>query len=120
MTASSERLVLTELAEPARPPNSYDMIFEIPSTAYPPQQWIDEKHVHKEAGERKLGLVVNRVSEKDEKHPARFRDQINIEETLAKESTTSRDLEQPVEEKLERFKVRTVVAGQVLQEDNIK
>ncbi|TKY62026.1 hypothetical protein E2542_SST11881 [Spatholobus suberectus] len=140
MTSSSERLVLNQLPQPAtRPPNSYDTSFEIPSTAYPQQHSVDESWVvpvppsvvKEDEGERKFAFVeklVNRVLDKCEKLPASFRDQIDLEEMLAKErkkrvesqSTTFRGLQQPVEEKLDRFKVRTVVAEEVVKEDNQK
>lgn len=163
MTSTTENLVVNQFPQPARPPNSYDIGFEIPSTSYPqnpriskpsyvpqreevvghPHQSIDHSYMHvvpptmakEEGGEKKVALVdklVNRILDKYEKLPATIRDQINLEEMLAKErhrevnsqSTTSRGLEQPVEggppEKLERFKIRTVVAEEVVKEDEKK
>lgn len=163
MAAASENLVLVnQLPQPTRPPNSYDMILETPSTAYPqrednivghdPQQSNDQycniHHVvpptlvakEEEEGGRKFALVdklVDKVLDKYEKLPDNFRDQINLEAMLAKErdtqdksqsasTTTSRGLRQPVEveisekEKLGRFKIRTVVAEEVVKEDEKK
>lgn len=122
MTTTSENFVLHQFPQPARPPNSYDRSFQIQSTVYPQQQLlVDQSYVMPEPpsmvkeheGERKLTLVdklVNRVLDKCEK---------NVESQT--QSTTSRGLpQQPVEEKLERFKVRTVFPQDVVKEDDKK
>ncbi|WVZ04724.1 hypothetical protein V8G54_018070 [Vigna mungo] len=109
MTASSEKFVLNQFPQPARPVNSYD------TTIYPPQQQpIDENYgrvvVKDKEGERKVAIVsklVNRVFDELEK----------VEET---QNTTSRGLQQPVQEKLERFKVRYVSTEEVVKDDDKK
>ncbi|KAK7378762.1 hypothetical protein VNO80_04209 [Phaseolus coccineus] len=116
MTASSEKLVLNQLPQPARPPNSYDT----------------RSMVKDEEGQRKFALVsklVNRVFDEYEKLPASFRDQIKVEEMLSEErkreveetqNSTSRGLQQPVQEKLGRFKVRYVSTEEVVKDDDKK
>ncbi|MED6181550.1 hypothetical protein PIB30_020311 [Stylosanthes scabra] len=84
-------------------------------------------------GEKKKGIgkvdkIVNRIVDKYEKHvPATIRDQINLEELMAKEpnrgpnnATTSRAIdEEPSEQhKIQRFKIRTVVAQDTDKEDH--
>lgn len=122
-----------QFPQPTRPLNSYEMSYEVPSTAYPqilenieghPQQSIYHHSdiyvavpptvIRENEREKKIHLVekiVDKVLDKIvDKYP---------------QSTTSRGLEQPVEagekEKLERFKIRTVVAEEVVvEEDNKK
>ncbi|KAH1070791.1 hypothetical protein AAZX31_03G172500 [Glycine max] len=132
ITAASEMLVLNQLPQPETPPN-----IDIPSTDCPPQQSIDENYVHavpvppsiakeEEEGERKMTRVsklVNRVLDKYEKLPASLKDHINLEEMLGMkmkrrvetQNTTSRGPQHPINEKLERFKVRPVFP---YEEDN--
>ncbi|KAJ1418861.1 hypothetical protein SESBI_15460 [Sesbania bispinosa] len=128
--------------QPTRPLNSYDLVdyeTEMPSNVpqredivghqsnvdvVPPTTMAREK----EEGETKFVLVdklVNQVLDKYEK----LKDQLNLEEMVAKEEryregkshTTSRGLQLPAEnDKLERFKIRTVVAGEVVKEDQKK
>lgn len=100
-------------------------------------QSIDESYVHavpvppsiakeEEEGERKMTRVsklVNRVLDKYEKLPASLKDHINLEEMLGMkmkrsvetQNTTSRGPQHPINEKLERFKVRPVFP---YEEDN--
>ncbi|KOM39008.1 hypothetical protein LR48_Vigan03g239000 [Vigna angularis] len=132
MTASSEKFVLNQFPQPARPMNSYDTSLGLSSTIYPPQQQpIYENYgravavppsIKDKEGERKVALVsklVNRVFDEFEK----------VEEILSKErkrhveetqNTTSRGLRQPVQEKLERFKVRYVSTEEVVKDDDKK
>ncbi|KAK7337195.1 hypothetical protein VNO77_17759 [Canavalia gladiata] len=138
MTAANANLVWNQLPQPARPPNSYDMSLETPSTAYP-QNLENSKFSNVDVvpvpptmakeveGERKLGAVgklVDSVKDKYEKLPESFRDQMHMKErnrNVESECSNSRGLKQPVvEEKLERFKVRTVVAEEVVKEDGKK
>ncbi|CAJ1887210.1 unnamed protein product [Sphenostylis stenocarpa] len=135
MTASSEKLVLNQLPQPSRPFNSYDTSIEISSTTYPLQQSIDvvpPSMTKEEEGQQKFALVsklVNRVLNEYEKLPASFRDQINAEEMLRgkrkrhgeeTQNTTSRGLQQPVQQKPERFKVRYVSTEEVVKDDDKK
>lgn len=127
MAASSEKFMLNQLPQPARPVNSYDTIsLGLSSRIYPPQQQpIDENYGHVVAvppsmvkdkeGERKVALVsklVNRVFDELEKV-----EEMLIEET---QNSTSRGLQQPVQEKLERFKVRYVSTEEVVKDDDKK
>ncbi|QCD98028.1 hypothetical protein DEO72_LG6g2743 [Vigna unguiculata] len=120
MTASSEKFLLNQLPQPVRPSNSYDTTLGISSTIYPPQQPIDENYVppsmvKDEEGQRKVALVsklVNRVFDEFQK----------VEQMLSEETqnTTSRGLRQPVQEKLERFKVRYLSTQEVVKDDDNK
>ncbi|KAL1352179.1 hypothetical protein AAHE18_06G148000 [Arachis hypogaea] len=116
--------------------NSY---VNMPSTSYYYESSIDDQSYvneapilpkYKDEGEKKkvgkVDKIVNRMLDKYEKQmPATIRDQINLEELTAKErnkgrNTTSRGLdEEPIEQdKIQRFKIRTVVAQDIDKEDD--
>lgn len=71
----------------------------------------------------RVSKLVNRVLDKYEKLPASLKDHINLEEMLGMkmkrrvetQNTTSRGPQHPINEKLERFKVRPVFP---YEEDN--
>ncbi|MED6147261.1 hypothetical protein PIB30_042448 [Stylosanthes scabra] len=126
-------------------PNSYDNI-NMPSTSYLQREEVvvvagdnpyyydssNEQSIiprYRDEGEQKkvvgkVDKIVNRIVDKYEKHiPASIRDQINLEEFMAKDRNrgpTSRGLdEKPFEQdKIQRFKIRTVVAQDVDKEDH--
>ncbi|CAK8544023.1 unnamed protein product [Lathyrus sativus] len=131
MVSETENVVLNQLPQPKRPLNSDDMIFETSST-------VDQLNNHvvplqptmlKEDDRKKHFVLVdkvgNRVLDKIyEKLPAKLREEINLEGERRDEleNTTSRGVEIGMsdKEKLGRFKVRTVVAQEVVKEDEKK
>ncbi|CAJ2632402.1 unnamed protein product [Trifolium pratense] len=129
MVSTSENLVINQLPQPTRPYTVY------------PQQSVDQFNNHvvpptklkvKEE-ETKFVLIDklgNRVLDKIyEKLPAKLREEIHLEEVLGKEGkrgdksecSTSRDVGKSSDnEKLGRFKIRTVVAEEVVKGDEKK
>jgi hypothetical protein len=139
MISTSESLVVNQLPQPTRPSTVYlqheDDIFGYP------QQSVDQFNNHvvpptklKEKEEEAKFVLVdklgNRVLDKIyEKLPAKLREEIHLEEMLGKEGNrgdksergTSRDVGISSDnEKLGRFKIRTVVAEEVVKEDERK
>ena len=146
MVSASENLVIYQLPQPARPLNAYDTSFETPSTVYPqrenntfghPQQMVPPTMLKEEKGEKKFVLVDklgNRVLDKIyEKLPAKLREEINLEEVVGKERSkggkseggNSRgvghgEIGLSDKDKLGRFKIRTVVAEEVVVKEDEK
>ncbi|GAU16037.1 hypothetical protein TSUD_339080 [Trifolium subterraneum] len=139
MVSASENLVINQLPQPTRPSTVYlqreDNIFGHP------QQLVDQFNNHvvpptmlKEKEEETKFVLVdklgNRVLDKIyEKLPAKLREEMHLEEVLGKEGnkgdksehSTSRNVGITSDnEKLGRFKIRTVVAEEVVKEDEKK
>ncbi|KAK7244956.1 hypothetical protein RIF29_39785 [Crotalaria pallida] len=139
-------MVVNQFPQPIRPPNSYDISFiNIPSTSYPQNLhnskasnvplFEEEEEQEEEEGKgvhTHHSKLVKHIMDKCEKLlPENIRDQINLEEMMqgkegnrevkSRSNTSSRGLQKQVEEgsseKLERFKIRTVVAEEVPKED---
>lgn len=146
MVSASENLVINQFPQPTRPLNAYDTSFGTPSTVYPqhenntfghPQHMVTPTMLKEEKGDKKFVLVDklgNRVLDKIyEKLPAKLRDEINLEEVMGKErkrggkseSGNSRgvgpgEIGLSDKEKLARFKIRTVVAEEVVVKEDEK
>ncbi|CAI8614797.1 unnamed protein product [Vicia faba] len=131
MVSTSENIVLNQLPQPTRPLNCDDKIFETPLTV---DQFnnivvpLQPTMLKEDEGKKHFG---NRVLDKIyEKLPAKLREEINLEHVLGKEgkrrdeseTTISRGEEIGIsdKEKLSRFKIRTVVAQDVVKEDEKK
>lgn len=131
MVSASENAVLNQLPQPTRPVNSDDMIFGTSSTVDQlNNKVVPLQHTILKEDEGKKHFE-NRVLDKIyEKLPAKLREEINLEQVLSKEgkrrdesdNIASRGVEigKLDKEKLGRFKVRTVVAQEVLKEDEKK
>ncbi|PNY10343.1 hypothetical protein L195_g011841 [Trifolium pratense] len=139
MVSTSENLVINQLPQPTRPYTVY--LQREDNTFGHPQQSVDQFNNHvvpptklkvKEE-ETKFVLIDklgNRVLDKIyEKLPAKLREEIHLEEVLGKEGkrgdksecSTSRDVGKSSDnEKLGRFKIRTVVAEEVVKGDEKK
>jgi hypothetical protein len=138
MISTSEKFV-NQLPQPTRPSTVY--LQREDNICGNPQQTVDQFNNHvvpptklKEKKEEAKFVLVdklgNRVLDKIyEKLPAKLREEMHLEEVLAKEGNrgdklergTSRDVGVPSDnEKLGRFKIRTVVAEEVVQEDEKK